>query len=228
MKKLLLFDIDGTLVDTGGAGQVSLRTALHTAFNTSKGLDKIVLDGATDLGIARELLSQNALPQTDENVSKLLDAYLVVLQKQLPKRQGRLLPGVQPLLQSLQKHSPEKCLIALLTGNIARGAKLKLSHYSIWDFFSFGSFADKHQNRNDLGPQAQQLAFEKTGKHFAPADIFVIGDTPRDIECGKAIGAITVAVATGNYSQETLAKHNPDLLFPDFSNTTTVIKALLG
>ncbi|MFV0416770.1 MAG: HAD hydrolase-like protein, partial [Chthoniobacterales bacterium] len=194
MKKLLLFDIDGTLVDTGGAGQASLQLALQSAFNVGKGLDKIVLDGATDLGIAQELLRINDLPTSKDNMRKLLDAYLETLSDQLPRHQGRLLPGVLSLLQKLQECRTTDCEIALLTGNIARGAELKLSHYNIWDFFAFGSFADNYVNRNDLGPQARQIAFEKTGRQFAGEDIIIIGDTPRDIECGKVIGAVTLAV----------------------------------
>ena len=113
---------------------------------------------------------------------------------------GTILPGIESFCSRLQER-PQNVL-GLLTGNIERGAKLKLEHYGLWDFFEFGAFADDHHDRNELGPFAQRRALEKHAIDFAAAEIDVIGDTPHDIACGKAIGARTIAVATGNFTRE--------------------------
>jgi len=117
-------------------------------------------------------------------------------------------------------------VLALLTGNVSRGAQLKLEHYGVWHFFEFGAFADDHQDRNRLGIFARSRAKEKHGREFAASEIDVIGDTPRDIACGKAFGARTIAVATGTWSHEQLAKYQPDFLIDDLSNVDGVIDTL--
>jgi phosphoglycolate phosphatase-like HAD superfamily hydrolase len=137
---------------------------------------------------------------------------------------GRLLPGIIPLLDSL-KDRPD-CVLALLTGNLAAGAEVKLSHYGVWHYFGFGAYADDHHERNRLGPVAAARAMEGHGEEFPPDRIYVIGDTPRDIECGKALGAKTVAVTTGHYSREELACHEPDFLFDDLSDAEAVMAAI--
>ena len=119
-----------------------------------------------------------------------------------------------------------KNVLALLTGNLRRGAQLKLAHYGIWDFFEFGAFADDHHDRNYLGPFAQERARAAHSVEFAAANIDVIGDTPHDIACGKAIGARTIAVATGSFSREKLSKHEPDFIFRDFSDVENVMAEL--
>jgi len=117
-------------------------------------------------------------------------------------------------------------VLALLTGNISRGAQLKLEHYGVWHFFEFGAFADDHYDRNELGSFARSRAKEKHGREFSAAEIDVIGDTPRDIACGKAFGARTIAVATGRWSRGDLAKHQPDFLIDDFSDVDGLIATL--
>jgi phosphoglycolate phosphatase-like HAD superfamily hydrolase len=117
-------------------------------------------------------------------------------------------------------------VLGLLTGNVSRGAELKLDHYGVWHFFEFGAFADDHHDRNQLGPFARARAREKHGREFSGDEIDVIGDTPRDIECGKALGARTIAVATGSCSREKLAEHNPDILIDDFSDVDRLIDTL--
>jgi phosphoglycolate phosphatase-like HAD superfamily hydrolase len=117
--------------------------------------------------------------------------------------------------------------LGLLTGNLVEGAKLKLTHYGVWDFFEFGAYADDHHDRNRLGDFARARAQEKHGIEFAPENIYVLGDTPHDITCGRAIGAKTVAIATGHHSHEQLAACSPDYLFDDLSNLPQVL-ALFG
>ena len=161
---------------------------------------------------------------SQENIMALLDAYLGKLADRIHMHQGSLLPGIITLLDKL-KERPD-CVLALLTGNLAAGAQVKLSHYGVWHYFGFGAYADDHHVRNELGPVAITRALEEHGEEFPPERIYVIGDTPRDIECGKAFGAVTVAVATGHYSREELADHHPDFLFDDLSDADAVLATI--
>lgn len=225
-RRLLLFDIDGTLITSGGAGERALRDAMASRFGVEEDLKGIILAGATDAKIAIALLEKHNLEPSLANVAALLDEYLGHLESRMPRHNGRVLPGMTDLLEALTKR-PE-AVLALLTGNVARGAQIKLTHYGVWHHFEFGAFADDHPDRNELGKFARARALERHGIEFSPEKIFVIGDTPRDIECGRAIGAKTVAIATGHYSFDELASHAPDFLFADFSDTDRVLECLLG
>jgi len=225
-RRLFLFDIDGTLITSGGAGEAALIEAMAARFGVDEDLQGITVAGATDALIARLLLEKHGILATPENTAALLDSYLHHLARRVPKHSGRVLPGIIPLLDAL-KQRPE-AVLALLTGNMAKGAEIKLSHYGVWDYFPFGAFADDHNDRNELGKFAQARATEKHGVCFQPGKIFVIGDTPRDIECGRAIGARTVAIATGIYDRSSLAEHSPDFLFDDLCDTPSVLEALFS
>jgi phosphoglycolate phosphatase-like HAD superfamily hydrolase len=225
-RRLLLFDIDGTLIASGGAGEWALRDAMKARFGIDEDLGGILLAGATDKKIAVAMLEKNGLAPSPENITALLDEYLGHLETRIPKHNGRVLPGMIELLEVLAKR--EEAVLALLTGNVVRGAEIKLTHYGVWHHFEFGAFADDHHERNELGKFARARALDRHGIEFAPEKIYVIGDTPRDIECGRAIGAKTVAIATGHYSLEELAEHMPDFLFRDFSETERVVDCLLG
>ena len=223
-KRLLLFDIDGTLIHSGGAGVQALKSAFRERFEIADDLRSIEIAGMTDSGIVVSILKKHDIPATNENVSAFLDSYVHFLSLELPRRKGKLLPGVLDLLRKLM--SRPHLVLALLTGNVSRGAQLKLEHYGVWHFFEFGAFADDHQDRNRLGRFARARAKEKHGREFSASEIDVIGDTPRDIACGKAIGARTIAVATGTWSREELAKHQPDFLIDDFSDVDGIIHTL--
>jgi phosphoglycolate phosphatase-like HAD superfamily hydrolase len=225
-KKLFLFDIDGTLLLTGRAGEHALRLALRDRFGVEDDLATISFAGSTDGAIARQMFESNAIPVTPENVADLFDGYIHHLALELPKREGQVLPGIVGLLEEL--HARPDCVLGLLTGNIARGAELKLSHYGVWDYFEFGAFADDHVDRNKLGPVAHARAAEKHGISFEAREVYVLGDTPRDIDCARAAGFVAVAIATGSYTKEQLAEHKPDFLFEDLSDTTAVLAVLLG
>jgi phosphoglycolate phosphatase len=223
-KRLLLFDIDGTLIHSGGAGIHALISAFRERFGITDDLRGIEIAGMTDSGIVTSILKKHNIPAMPENVSAFLDSYVHFLSLELPQREGMLLPGVLELLEKLK--SRPHLVLALLTGNVSRGAQLKLEHYGVWHFFEFGAFADDHQDRNRLGSFARARAREKHGRAFSASQIDVIGDTPRDIACGKAIGARTIAVATGKWSREQLAEHQPDFLIDDLSDVHGIIDTL--
>lgn len=217
---LLLWDIDGTLLTTGGCGERALRCAVRDFFGAEDDLRDIEIAGRTDTSIARQLLRKYR--HDEERGLEVLEHYLRHLPVFLPQMQGRLLPGVPELLAELRQR-PD-VVLALLTGNLERGAKLKLGHYGIWDYFAFGAFADDHHERNQLGAFALQRARER-GHSVSLHRTFVIGDTPHDIACARAFGAKAVGVATGGSPYEKLAASQPDALFQDLSDTRAAMKA---
>jgi len=225
-RRLLLFDIDGTLITSGGAGEQALKDAMRSRFDVEEDLKGVSLAGSTDANIAVQLLRRHGIEPDPEHIAALLDEYLSHLPVRITERKGVLLPGILPLLEEL--HLRPEAVLALLTGNVERGAQIKLTHYGVWHFFPFGAFADDHHDRNELGKFAKARALERHGEEFPPDRIFVIGDTPKDIACGRAIGARTVAIATGQFRTDELAAHEPDYLFEDFSDTAAVLEALLG
>jgi phosphoglycolate phosphatase len=222
--RLLLWDIDGTLINSGGAGVRALQLAGTEQFGIEEDLQGIEIAGRTDSGIVRQILAKRGSPLTDENVRMFLDRYVKFLARELPLCKGRVLPGILELFSRFEAR-PDITL-GLLTGNVARGARLKLDHYGLWKFFAFGAFADDHHDRNELGAVACARAFEKTGRQFRGGNVDVIGDTGHDIACGKAIDARTIAVATGSWPRERLAKCEPDFLFDDLSKVAQVVATL--
>ena len=223
-KRLILWDIDATLINTGSAGQHALARATIQRFGRDADLTGVEIAGRTDIAIAHQLLKKYGNPVTAENVDSFLDCYVSLLPEELPKGKGRVLPGVRELLESLSRQ-PNKTL-GLLTGNLERGARLKLGHFDLWQFFPFGAFADDHHDRNALGPCALTRAIAHAGYDFAPAQVDVIGDTGHDVACGKVFGARTVAVATGSWPRARLAEHQPDFLFDDLANVDEVKRTL--
>ena len=223
-KRLLLFDIDGTLVNTGGAGVRSLKATVRQRFGVEDDLEDIEIAGKTDRAIMRDILRKFHVDPTDANIVSFAQEYLHGLPLWLSRKRGRVLPGIQRLLERL--NTQPHIVLGLLTGNLEEGARLKLQHYGLWHFFEFGAFADDHHDRNELGAFARERAQTKHGHEFGAADIDVIGDTHHDIACGKAFGARTIAVATGSWSRERLDSCTPDFLFDDLSNTEAVMETL--
>lgn len=225
MKKLILWDIDGTIIVSHGAGVRAMEKALTKRFGVTVNLGAIDWAGRTDSWITGEVFRHVGLPDTPQNAHDYLEAYLEVLPQELAAGpQGRVLPGVLELLEML--HHRADLAQGLLTGNLRRGAELKLTHYRVWHYFEFGAFADDSPRRNDLGPHALRRASERHAVEFEPANTFIIGDTPHDIECGKVIGARTIGVATGRYSVGELAAHRPTAVFKDFSDTAAFLKVI--
>jgi len=222
-KKLFLFDIDGTLLASGGAGLHALTEVTRELFGVDD-LSGIDIAGRTDSSIARQLFTRHQREATPEAVAQFFDGYINHLTRLLPISDGRLLPGIIELLDAL-KARPD-CVLALLTGNLVRGAEIKLTHYGVWHYFEFGAYADDHHDRNALGPFAQQRAKEKHGIDFAPELTFILGDTPHDVACARAIGAKAVAIATGRHTRAELAACAPDFLFDDLSDVPAVLSEL--
>lgn len=222
--RLLLWDIDGTLITTGAAGQRAIVRATAQWFGNDGDLSGVEIAGRTDAGIAHQILEKHREPITEKKVAAFLGLYLKFLEGELPRSKGSVLPGVRQLLE---KFAPRPDIVlGLLTGNLKRGAQLKLAHYQLWHFFDFGAFADDHHDRNELGAFALERAEQETGIKFSPEQVDVIGDTGHDVACGKAFAARTIAVATGSWSKENLAAQKPDFLFDDLGNVDEAIATL--
>lgn len=207
---------------SGGAGERALRRGFQARFGIDDDLAKVEIAGRTDSGIARKMLAAHNLPETPENLTAFFDGYLHFLAEELPASPGRLLPGIVPLLEALKPR--EDIVLALLTGNLATGAQIKLTHYGVWHYFEFGAYADDHHDRNQLGYFARQRAKEKHGVEIAPEQIYVLGDTPHDIACARAIGAKAVAIATGKFSFAELEALKPDYVFADLGDVPAVLR----
>jgi phosphoglycolate phosphatase len=224
---LLLWDIDGTLVYMDRAGERSLLIAIREMYGRDLG-DHLPVDlrGRTDTSILRDLLAFLDVPVTPEEETRFRAAYLALLPTTLPIVRPHIKPGIPEALDAVHAH-PE-IHQALLTGNLKEGARLKLSHLGLWNYFEFGAFADDSSIRDELGPFALARAEEKLGIKFPPERVYIIGDTPHDIACGKAIGAKTIAVATGAFSVEELAALNPTHTFKDLSDTQGFVNIVLN
>jgi phosphoglycolate phosphatase-like HAD superfamily hydrolase len=216
MTTLLLWDIDGTLIDSSGAGMRALATALRKTFSINGSTDGVEYAGRTDRWIMRQIFAKYDLPASPENFDRYADGYIAVLPDELGSSACRVLPGVRDLLEA--SSCRPGVAQGLLTGNIRRGAQVKLGHHGLWDYFPFGAFADDSEQRNDLGPHALRRARERHGSDFPPSRTWIIGDTPHDIACARAIGARALAVGTGQHSVEELGKHAPDALLPDLAD----------
>ncbi|HWA26511.1 MAG TPA: HAD family hydrolase [Lacunisphaera sp.] len=224
-KKLILWDIDGTLIVSHGAGVRAMEKALTKRFGVKVDLGSIDWAGRTDSWITGEVFRHVGLPDTPQNSHDYLEAYLELLPLELAHgRQGQVLPGVLELLEIF--HRRDDVAQGLLTGNLKRGAEFKLTHYKVWHYFEFGAFADDSPVRNELGPHALRRARERHAIEFTPANTFIIGDTPHDIECGKVIGARTIGVATGKYRVPELAAHQPTAVFEDFADTKAFLRVI--
>jgi phosphoglycolate phosphatase-like HAD superfamily hydrolase len=221
---ICLFDIDGTLISSGGAGKRALEMALTRAFGVDHLIEKLQLSGRTDRAIIRDMFRYAGVADTPENLRRVLDAYLGCLPNCLASHKGMVLPGIAGLLQELTRR--ETVALGLLTGNIREGARVKLSHYHLFEHFAFGAFGDEHFDRDDVAREAVQVVEQHLGKSVNPERIWVIGDTPFDVRCARAIGARAVAVATGWHSLEELKGTQPDILVPDLSNPADLLMAL--
>ena len=209
----LLFDIDGTLLRTGGAGLNAMEKAANELFQVPR-LTRVPVHGRTDTGIVKELFEVNQIEHSANNRQRFIELYLKLLPDSLHKVEGRLLPGVPQLLEGLQAKSQVR--IGLLTGNMESAAWMKLKHFGISEYFEFGGFGDIHADRNLVAQQALDAAL--TVGHQPSDRLFVIGDTPNDVRCGRHINANVIAVMTGGAEPSALKSANADWLMDDLSN----------
>jgi len=222
--KAYLFDIDGTLINTGGAGGGALMEAFSESFGVAEP-QEVPFSGRTDRGIAQNLFRLHDVPDTPANWELLRDDYLRRLVEHLPQRRGEVLAGVPALLERLG--SLEHAALGLLTGNARDGARLKLAHYELWHHFRFGGYGDWHVNRDAVAHSALSACREHIVEGIEPESIWVVGDTPLDIQCARAIGAKVIAVTTGWHTRQELADAQPDLLLDDLSDTDAFLERTL-
>jgi len=225
IQRLLLFDLDWTLIYTGGAGIRALDRAFEKCFGIAKGMATVSADGKTDPAICREMIRVhlNRDAQGDE-IQRLCRGYLEQLKIEVPASEGyRVLPGIPQLLAEIQ-HRPE-FLMGLGTGNLEEGAHIKLGRADLMKYFRFGGYGSDAEPRPEVLQFAVRRGQAIAERTFAPREVVVIGDNVRDVQAGKAIGAMTIAVASGPMSIDELAEAKPDFLFKDLSDTAKVLKA---
>lgn len=208
MVRLALFDIDGTLIQTGGAGMRAFDQALALEFGIENAARHIDFSGRTDRGILRELFEYHGIADTEENHARFLRPYVHWLDHLLHQSRGETLPGVLPLLRDMLGMN-DRPVIGLLTGNIRLGAQIKLRHHNLWNFFETGAFGCEHHDRNEIAQIALTRGRRVLGPELHGDEILVIGDTTRDIDCANAIGARSLAVATGGARLDKLEAHTP-------------------
>ncbi len=227
LKRLVLFDIDGTLLHSDGAGREAIRQALLAVYGTAGPIATFSFAGNTDYQNFAGLLKGAGLSQ--EEIEARLPEAMALYPQRLRRIIGdfrvRTCPGVVPLLERLTAH-PE-LEVALLTGNLEEAAWIKLRAAGLDRFFTWGAFGSDARERTDLPPVAVERAYQRTGRRFAGKEIVIVGDTPADIACGQPLGVRTVAVATGPYSCEALRAWRPDFLFEDLTDADAVLEASL-
>jgi phosphoglycolate phosphatase-like HAD superfamily hydrolase len=226
--KLVLFDIDGTILWSDGAGRRAMTAALTHIFGGAGPTD-YRYDGKTDPQIVRDLMRLEGHTEAtiDERMESLMEHYLRGLETELAEGlHTHLFEGIPDLLDALEAR--DDIMLGLLTGNLRAGAALKLRSAGIdMSRFRIGAFGSDHHNRPELPAIAQRRAREELGLEIPGEAMVVIGDTPADIECGRAIGARAVGVATGRYTVEELASHLPIAVFPTLADTDAVMRAIL-
>ncbi|MDP6858551.1 MAG: HAD hydrolase-like protein [Verrucomicrobiales bacterium] len=233
LPQVILFDIDGTLLTTGGAGMKAFYSAIENNYPSQlkKSGGSLALDmaGSTDSGLVIEIFEALGIEDSVNERESFFAQYIQCLGDNIsdPNYVGSLMPGIAELLDRLSYEANNgKLILGLLTGNIFEGAALKLKKYRVDKYFCFGAYGDDHHDRNELGP----IALKRGGAYYkmdlAEAPVTVIGDTPKEIYCARAIGAKVVAVASGSISYQELAKYDPDFLFKDFTDYEDAYKRI--
>lgn len=225
---VILFDIDGTLIRCGGAGGQALCTALEEEFSVVD-VQPVALHGRTDLGIANELLQRHGLETTEQNRERLFGRYFHLLpyflQQKQSLNQAVVLPGVQQLLEWADSHS--SVVSALMTGNMPASARIKLQHFSLWDYFEFGVFGDLADHRPLLAGPAMTTIQAHLGFPVDRDSIVVVGDTPLDVELARTMGARCLAVTTGGFSESELLDAGADQVLSDLNDISRIQDWLL-
>ncbi len=225
-RQVILFDIDGTLIFTGGAGSRGMSRAFRDVYRVEDGLDGIPMAGRTDPVILQDALTRHGLHPSGNRLGEFRAAYYRNLQEELadPPATARVLPGVVDLLAALATRPAT--ITALLTGNFSDTARLKLEHFGLWRWFVFGAYGEDAAERAALVPVAMDRARAHGVSPILPADVVVIGDTPLDVACGRVNGARTIGVATGDASLAALEAAGADASLPDLSDAAGVLAVL--
>ena len=227
MPKLVLFDIDGTLVLTGGAGVRAMTRACDEIVGSSNALHGVAVAGRTDWIILSDALERMGRDLDGELFAALRDRYVTYLREeiQVPGHGVKaVMPGIQALLDDLQER--DGVYLGLLTGNFEAGARIKLEYFDLWRYFACGAFGDDAPDRNGLLPRALHRVAECGGPQAPASASVVIGDTPLDVACAQAGGARSIAVATGSHSVEELRAAGADVVLADLSDTARVVAQL--
>jgi phosphoglycolate phosphatase len=228
-RRLVLFDIDGTILLTAGAGRRAVTRAVAEHFPLTDDALKVRFDGKTDPLIVMELLAASGHPDPRDQfiIKDVCERYVDYLEEELTRtRDTTILPGDQALLDALE--ATPGVVLGLVTGNVARGARLKLSSGGIDpDRFVVGAYGSDSHHRPDLPPIAARRAEPFLGRIPSGSEVVIIGDTPADVTCGAGIGARPVAVATGSYQEAALRQAGAAAVFADLSDTARVVEAIL-
>src|SRR5216683_8383408 len=232
--RLILFDIDGTLLWTNGAGRRAIHRALLDEVGTAGPIDGYRFDGKTDPQIVRELLELAGHPESrsDDRITAVCRRYVDLLTAELakPTQTTKLYPGIKELLAALEPYETDhRALVGLLTGNVQHGAALKLRSAGLDPArFVVGAFGSDSHARADLPAVAAKRATERTGRRFTGAELVIVGDTPDDVACARPMGARTVAVATGFFDTTALRAAGATHVFQTLSDTPAVLEALFA
>src|SRR6266576_6724677 len=232
--RLILFDIDGTLLWTAGAGRRAIHRAMLDEMGTAGPIEGYRFDGKTDPQIVRELLELAGHPdaRSDDRVTAVCRRYVELLTAELekPTQATKLYPGIKALLAALEPYETDgRALVGLLTGNVQHGAALKLRSAGLdFERFAVGAFGSDSHHRPDLPAVAARRAAQRTGRRFTGEDLVIVGDTPDDVACCKPLGARSVGVATGFYDVAALQAAGATHVFPDLANTDAVLAALFS
>ena len=215
---LLLFDIDGTLLLSGGAGFRALTRTFEEFFGVADGFSGIPVAGRTDGLILEAAITRAGLRVEGDDRARFHTRYCGILEEEIlhPGPRKGLMPGVAALLDLLEAR-PETCS-GLLTGNFARAARIKLEHFGLWRYFPYGAYGDDAEERNQLVPIAVERARQTGVVVDSFSDVLVVGDTPLDVQCAAAAGARSVAVATGSYDETALRDAGADTVLTDLSD----------
>ena len=227
MPKIVLFDIDGTLVLTGGAGVRAMNRAAESVLGVPNILDGVEIAGRTDWIIFRSALSRIGRDLDDELFTRLRTAHVANMREEiLEPGEGakEVLPGVRDLLLQLERR-PD-VVLGLVTGNFHEAARIKLEHFDLWRYFACGAFGDDADDRNKLVPVAFERLRACGVTEFQPEEVLVVGDTPHDVSCARAVGAVPVAVATGTFTADQLRATGAPVVFEDLSDTEAFMRLL--